>query len=440
MPAALAVIFLMLLCNGLLAASEIAVVSSRRERLRAMVRSGSKRAKTAIQLVDNPAAFLSTVQVGITIVGIYLGAFGERSLAEPLAAWVIAGWPAAEPFAHGLSMLVVVAVLTYLSLIIGELVPKRIAMLFPEQVAAFTARPMCWLAAVASPLVRILTVSTDAVVRLLGVPQTAKPVVTHDEVRVLLEQGKQAGVFDSIEHDMVKNVLRLDNRRVSALMTPRTDIVWLALEDSPDEVRAKVVSCNHTRFPVAQGGLDNIVGIVRARDLLSQVFSGHSLDLSAIMQQPLFVPESMTALELLEAFKDYPTHVAVVFDEYGGTQGLVTLNNVLEAIVGEIPKLGEDSDNEVVQREDGSWLLGGSLPVDELLDIIQLDSLPEAERGEFTTLGGFVMARLGKIPAPAESFIYGRHRFEVVDMDGHRVDKVLVSRVDDKAPEPPEAG
>ncbi|MCX7718962.1 MAG: hemolysin family protein [Candidatus Sumerlaeaceae bacterium] len=440
MGAALAVIFLLLFCNGLLAASEIAVVSSRRERLRAMARRGSRRAKAAIKLIDDPTRFLSTVQVGITIVGIFIGAFGERSLAEPLAATLIRMWPATEPFAQAAAMLFVVVVLTYLSLIIGELVPKRIAMLFPEQVALLTVRPMRHLAALASPVVRILTVSTNIVIRLLGVPQTAKPVVTHEEVRGLLEQGRQAGVFDSIEHDMVKNVLRLDDRRVSALMTPRTDIVWLALEDSPEEVKAKVTSCNHTRFPVAQGGLDNIVGIVRARDLLTQVYAGKPLDLASIMQQPLFVPESMTALELLEAFKDYPTHVAVVFDEYGGTQGLVTLNNVLESIVGEIPKPGEEQDSEVVQRADGSWLLGGSLPIDELLEIIQMDSLPEADRGEYTTLGGFVMARLGKIPAPAEHFDYGRHRFEVMDMDGNRVDKVLVSRIDDEPTETTEAG
>lgn len=416
----------MLLINGLLAASEISFVSARRNRLRALESKGSRRARAALRLAENPTRFLSTVQVGITLVGILLGAVGEGNLAIPLANRISAV-PALAPYAHAIALAIVVIVLTILSIVVGELFPKRLALAHPEAIAVVMARPMTILARVTSPLVSFLSLATDTLLRLFGIRTSYDHTVTIEEFKSLLEQGKITGLFDRIEHDIVKNALRLDERRVSGLMTPRRDIIWLDVDDSPEVMRSKIASCTHTRFPVGHGSIDNIMGVVRARDILGQVLLGQTPSLPQVVQPALFVPESMTALELLEALKKQGTHVAIAFDEYGGTQGIVTLNDILAAIVGDIPKPGEIPELEVVQRSDGSWLLGGSLPIQEFFDMFQLDRVSEDDRGDVQTLGGFVMNHLGRIPKAADYFEWANLRLEVMDMDGNRVDKVLVS-------------
>jgi putative hemolysin len=285
---------------------------------------------------------------------------------------------------------------------------------------------MRWLSVLTSPAVRLLTVSTDGLLRVLRVKPSAEPPVTEEEIQVLIEQGTQAGVFEEAEQDMVTGVFRLGDQQVSTIMTPRTEIVWLDLEDSPEETRRKITESAHTQFPVGQGSLDNILGVVQAKGLLSRCLARQPHDLKAVLQRALLVPETKPVLQVIELFRESRMHIALVIDEYGGLQGMVTINDILEGIVGDLPAVGEAPPG-AVQREDGSWLLDGLMPVDEFKEILQIDELPGEDRGYYHTLGGFVMTRLGHIPSAADHFEWAKFRFEVVDMDGRRVDKVLVA-------------
>jgi putative hemolysin len=288
------------------------------------------------------------------------------------------------------------------------------------------AAPMLLLSRLTSPLVRLLSISSNLVLRLLGAKPSDEPPVTEEEIKVMIEQGTQAGVFAEAEQDMVQAVFRLADRRVGTLMTPRTDVVWLDLDDTLEENQRKIFGSAHSRFPVAEGSLDHVVGVVLAKDLLSSCITGKTLDLREVLLSPMFVPESMPALHVLEQFRESRIHTALVIDEYGGFQGLVTLFDILESIVGEIPDAGDLADLEVTQREDGTWLVDGMLPVDELKEIFHLSTLPGEERGYYQTVGGFMMTFLGRIPVASDHFIWSDLRFEVVDMDGLRVDKILI--------------
>jgi putative hemolysin len=327
-----------------------------------------------------------------------------------------------EAIASGLAIMVV----TYLTLIIGELVPKQLALNNPERVASSVAGPMRMLAMFAAPVVHLLSTSTDMVMRLLGIMPSDEPMVTEEEIRVLLQQGTEAGTFEEVEQDMVERVFRLGDRRANALMTPRPDIVWLDLEDSLEENRQKITEGVHSRFPVCQGGIDNVLGVLHVNDLLVRSLVGEPIDLTTNLRQPLFIPESTRALSVLELFKKSSTHIAIVVDEYGVIQGIVTLNDILEAIVGDIPSVEDLEEPYAVQREDGSWLLDGMLSVDEFKDILKINKIPGEEKGNYHTLGGFVVMHLGHIPTAADHFQWQGLRFEVMDMDGNRVDKVLV--------------
>lgn len=420
------VVVLLIFVNGIFALSEIAVVSARKTRLQQWADEGNARARAALELANNPNQFLATIQIGITLVGILAGAFGGATIATELAV-ILSDITWLAPYGHPLSLTLVVLVITYLSLIVGELVPKRLALNNPERMAMAIAAPMQGLSRVAYPAVHLLGLSTEFLLRALGMKPSAEPPVTEEEIRALIEQGTQAGMFEEAEQEMVERVFRLGDRRVSAVMTPRTEIVWLDREASALEIRRTITESVHSRFLVADGSLDNVLGVVHAKDLLAHILGEQVVNLEATLQQPLYVPESMRALKVLELFKQSGTHIALVIDEYGGIQGLVTPSDILEAIVGDLPEAGEQVEPLAVQRPDGSWLLDGMLPVDEFKDLFDLGELPGEDQGIYQTLAGFVIMQLGRIPAATDYFIWEGLKIEVVDMDGNRVDKVLVT-------------
>lgn len=405
--------------------SEMAIVSARKVRLQQLANQGDLKARVALKLAESPNNFLSIVQVGITLINILNGVFGGATIAKRLEIYVKL-IPLFTPYSEPISFGIVVLVITYFSLIVGELVPKRLALNNPERIASIVAIPMRALAALASPIVYLLSGSTEMVLRILGITPSDEPQVTEEEIKILIEQGTEAGTFEEAEQDMVERIFRLGDRPVSSFMTPRPDIVWLDLEDTPQENREKMVDSAYSRYPVCQGGLDNVLGVIPVTDLLARSFRGESLDLTLGLRQPVFVPESTRGLKVLELFKQTITHIALVVDEYGVIQGLVTLNDVMSEIVGDVPSVDGDEEPQAVQREDGSWLLDGMLPVEEFLELFHQSELESEERGSYQTLGGFVITHLGRIPAAADHFEWQGMRLEVMDMDGNRVDKVLV--------------
>jgi putative hemolysin len=418
-------IILLVIINGVLAMSEMAVVSARKVRLQQRAEKGDAGACVALELANAPSRFLSTVQIGITLVGIFAGAFGGATIAAELDAR-LEQIPGLAPYSEAIALVAVVAAITYLSLIIGELVPKRLALNNPEGIAAKIARPMRRLSVIASPVVRLLGFSTESMLRLLGVRKNTEPLVTEEEIKLMIKQGTEAGMFDEAEQDMVMNVFRLGDRRTGALMTPRYEIVWIDIKDSPAEIERRFNEHRHSRFPVCDGSIDHVLGIVRAKDLLACCLAGEAIDLQAALRMPLFVPENMPALKALEMFKQTGTHLAIVLDEHGGMQGLVTHHDLMEAIVGDIPSAGLPTESPAVRREDGSWLLDGALPIDEFQQILGLKQMPDDEHGDYQTLAGFVLQQIGRIPVAGEQFEWRGLRFEVVDMDRRRIDKMLV--------------
>lgn len=427
-------ILLLILFNGVLAMSEIAIVSARKVRLQHRAEQGDQNARTALAIASQPNQFLSTVQIGITMVGILAGAFGGATLATELDA-MLAQVPVLAPYSKALSFGLVVLLITYLSLIIGELVPKRLGMSYAETVATRMAKPMRLLSKISYPAVRLLSLSTEAVLRLFGAHKVEEQPVSEDEVKILIRQGTEAGVFAPSEQSMLLNIFRLADQRVDALMTTRRDISWLDIGDSGEEIRHKLRQHPHTRFPVAAANLDNILGVVRAKDLLVASLAGESLDIKARMLPPLFVPESAPAMNVLEHFKTTGMHLAVIIDEFGVTQGIVTHHDILEAVVGDIPSPGASEDPYAVQRPDGSWLLDGALPIDQFKELFDLKQLRGVEPRDFQTLAGLILRVLGRIPVSGDRFDWNELRFEIMDMDRHRVDKVLVERLADTADE-----
>ncbi len=421
------IIFLLLIINGVFAMSELGILSARKIRLQQKSEEGDKSARVALELAESPNRFLSTVQIGITLVGILAGAFGGATLAERLGV-LLARIDWLKPYATGVAFAIVVLLTTYFTLVIGELIPKRLALNNPEKTALAMAKPMRFLSRIAAPVVSLLSASTDFGLRLLGITPPAEPPVTEEEIRVLMEQGTQVGVFEAAEQDMVEGIFRLNARYIDAIMTPRTEIEWLDLSESREEILADLLSSNHSRFPVGVDNLDNVQGILRAKDFLEKLVAGEPFEIRALLVPPLFVPDSMSALKVLELIKEAGVHEALVIDEYGGLLGMVTLYDVLKAIVGDIPGPGDDTEPEAVQREDGSWLLDGLLDIVDLKEILDVDELPEEDRIGFQTLGGFVMSQVGSIPTSGHSFDWNGYKFEILDMDGRRVDKVLVSK------------
>ena len=420
-------LFLILL-NGVLAMSEIAVVSSRKARLQKLADDDSPGAQSALQLSNEPSTFLSTVQVGITTVGILSGAIGETALADPLTVW-ISGFPLLEPYARGAAMTIVVVGLTYFSVVIGELVPKQLGLLAPEKTASLIAPPMNMLARITRPLVWSLSASSSFLLRMLGAVRQGEPPVTDEEIKVLMEQGSEAGVFHESEQAIVSNVLRLDEQRIGAIMTHRNDIYVLDLDEPEDVIRNRIAESPYTRIVVCRDGLDHIVGILRTADILKDALAGRQIAVDLSLRPPLYVPEGVTTTHLLENFRKARQQCALIVDEYGELQGLVTLTDVLTSIVGELPSSDLPEDQDIIVREDGSWLIDGSVTIERMKSVLGIDEeLPGEEENAFNTLGGFVMHELGRIPTASDHFEVADCRFEVMDMDKNRVDKVLVAR------------
>lgn len=411
------IIVVLAVLNGVFAMSEAAVISSRKARLQQLIDKGDENARAALLLAENPNRFLSTVQVGITLIGQLSGAFAGATIAEALALNFV-GTPIA-PYAQAVSFTLVVLLTTYLSLIIGELVPKRLALQSPERIASIIAPPMQVLSRITSPIVWFLSTSTSLVLRLLGVRETGDSPVTEEEIQVMIQQGIDAGVFEESEHDMVQGVFRLDIRRVSNLMTPRTEVVWLNTRDSNEGNQKIIMDSHHSRFPLCDNDLDHVIGIVQTKDILSRLFSGQSFDLRAVMKEPVFVPESMNASKLLDVFRESGKNSALVIGEYGGLEGMITIQDILEDIVGDI------EEPTTTQREDGSWLVDGMIPIDDFRQLINVDEIPGAH-DTFETLAGFVMTQQGNIPKEGDTFVWNKFHFEVMDMDGNRIDKILV--------------
>ncbi|HYG24397.1 MAG TPA: hemolysin family protein [Verrucomicrobiae bacterium] len=421
----IAIIFLLLLANGVFAMAEIAVVSARKTRLRRLAEQGHDNARIALELAESPNRFLSTVQIGITLVGIFAGAVGGATLASKLAVPIgqisfLASH--ADKFAFG----IVVAVLTYFSLVLGELVPKRLGLSNPENIAMLVARPMNWVARVAGPVVNFLSFSTEGLLRLIGFKPEKEVTVSEEEVRVMMQEGVRAGAFNKVESHIVHSALELDKLPVREIMTPRPKVIWLNQNDDHEQVWHKIVVSGHSHFPVYEGNRDRTVGVVAVKAIYANLAAGAGVNLKDLMTPPLIVPETQTVLQLVETFKQAGKHIALVTDEFGSMAGLVTLIDVMEAIVGEFPSQGERAKPEAKRRDDGSWL------IDAMIDLEAVEkALPGFKFGldaytEYQTLAGFVVKTFGRVPREGETFESQGYVFEVLDMDRHRVDKVLV--------------
>jgi putative hemolysin len=426
------VLVFLIILSGFFVLSEIAVISSRKARLQHLVNKGNFRAKAALEFAKTPGPFLSTVQVGITLVGILAGAFGEYALAEHIAQNVEQWFPFPE-YAHAIALTLVVAMITYFSVVVGELFPKEIALRNPERMAMYVAVPMRVLLGMMKPVVGVLDYSTRILLKVLRIKESTDPSVTEEEIKVMIEEGTKAGTFNEVEQEMVERVFRLSDKHVNALMTPRTDIVWLDVDDSNEENIRKIKESSHSFFPVCKQNIDSVLGVVHVKDLFHRAISGSSFSLEQCVRQPLYVVESMPAVQLIEQFKQSGVHFAFLVDEYGGIQGLITLNDILKAVVGQEISEEDKSNPYVVRRADGSYLIDGALMIDEFKELFNLENVTEEEIGNYRTLAGLVINQMGKIPA-AGQFIHWRDlRIEVVDMDGNRIDKLLVNKTQSPA-------
>jgi putative hemolysin len=423
----IAFLFALILVNGVFAMSEIALVSSRRARLAQLAEAGNSGAARALELAKDPTRFLSTVQVGITSIGILSGAVGEAAIADRLRV-VYASVPILAPYAPTLALVSMVVVLTYVALIFGELVPKRLGLTRPEKIAAFVAGPMSALAALGRPLVYLLSASTDLVLTMLRVSRSKAPAVTPEEIKILMTEGAQEGVFHQVERDLVANVLHLDERRVGAVLTPRSEVVVLDVEGTTAENHAALMAGPHAVLPLCRGGLDDVIGFVRVTDVLASMLRNESTGFEQLAAPPLFVPRTVTLMALLQQFKQTRLPVALVVDEFGSVVGLVSLTDVTAAIVGELPETGDD-DPAFVPRADGSLLVDGGVEIDRLEDRLVVDGLIDDDQPDVHTLGGLAMALLGRVPKVGDVFDRAGQRFEIVDMDGNRVDRVLITPV-----------
>lgn len=424
------VIALLLLLNGIFAMYEIALISARRSNLEEEAKSGRLGAQTALALLAEPEKVLSAIQVGITLIGIASGAFAGLALAEDVAPLLKnVGWLA--PHAHTLSVIIVVGVITYLSLIIGELVPKTIALNNAEAIAIFLSPAMKVFGSVTYPVVWILSISTKIVLKLFGVQNRNEALVTEEELRMFLKKGSEHGVIEKEESDMINEVIRFGDKRAGALMVPRVDVVWIDIHQTNDEILSEVLHSSYPRMPVCEDEIDNIKGVVNVREVLAYYIQHQTLHLEELLLDPLYIPEQAPALKVLEMFRETKKHFGIVINEYGSVEGIITLHDLTENIMGDLPALGDVDDPEVFQREDGSYLMDGSMKVEDVEDLLNVPSFfdSDEERPAVNTLGGLAMYQLNRIPAIGDKFSAGGYLFEIVDMDGNRVDKVLVKSV-----------
>ena len=424
-----ALLLFLILLNALFAMSEMALTTSRKARLAVMVEAGEPGALAAQVLHDDPTKFLSTVQIGITSISVLNGIVGDAAFSQPLSAWLHAVAPLLGPRASAITATaLVVAIITFLTIIFGELVPKRLGQMYPERVAVLVARPMDMLSTATRPFVWLLSACTKATLRLLGIHHAPSRSVTEEEIAASLEEGLDAGVIEAQEHQMVRNVFRLDERQIGSMMIPRTEITWLDQNAPLAELLTQMTTNGHSRYPVCRDGLDDVVGVIQAQDLLVPLSRGETPNLATLMHAPVFVPETLSGMELLDQFRATSAELVFVVDEYGAVQGVITVRDVLEAITGEFSPPSAD-DAWAVQRSDGSWLMDGLIPVPEMKDRLEIRELPEEDRGRYNTLAGMIMLLLGRLPQTTDVVDWDVWRFEVVDLDGKRVDKVLVSRI-----------
>ena len=425
--------FLLILVNGMFAMSEMALITAKRSRLTKLAEDGNRAAAAAVKLGQEPTRFLSTVQIGLTVIGVLNGIIGESAFAPPLAEKFRSFGMDTEA-SHIVATVIVVMTITYLTIVIGELVPKRLGQSNPEGIACLFSIPMQTLSTITRPFVRLLSVSTDTILRILGKHEQTSPSVTEEEIHALLEEGSEAGIIEQQEHEMVRNVFRLDERQLGSLMVPRSEIIYLDTTLPLEKNMNLVAESEHSRFPVCHGSLQSLVGVINAKQLLSQTLKGRVTNLAENLQPCVFVPETLTGMELLDHFRTSGTQMVFVVDEYGETQGLVTLQDLLEAVTGEfVPRNIEDS--WAIEREDGSWLLDGLIPVPELKDTLDLKSVPEEDKGVYHTLSGLVMWLLGRMPQTGDITTWEGWRLEVVDMDSNRIDKVLASKIEEQEAE-----
>ncbi len=419
------IIFLLIVLNGVFAMSEMALVSARKVRLQKRIDEGDKGSIAAAKLAEDPADFMSTMQIGISTITILSGILGEAALSEPVAKYLFE-LGMREAVAHTLSIVFVVAIITYVNIVVGELAPKRLGQIAPENIARIVSRPVLWLTAVMLPIVRFLSGSTYLVLRVIGIRNTQGPKMTSDEIHAILVEGSQSGLIDEQEHQMVRNVFRLDDRKIASLMVPRLDVTWLSVNDNLEKNLEIIERSEFSRFPVCRDSINDVMGVVMAKNVLTQAFNKETLNLEAIMQPPLYVPESLNGMELLNLLRSSQTEMALVVDEYGDIQGIVTVQDLLEAITGEF-QTDDDEDSYAIQREDGSWLLDGLIPSHDIKDRLKIKNLPEEERGLYNTLSGLMMMQLGRIPKTADKIEWSGWVLEIVDMDGKRIDKVLAT-------------
>jgi putative hemolysin len=418
------IILALIILNGFFAMSELAVVSSRQARLQGLAKEGDARAARALKLAEDPSRFLSAVQIGITLIGILTGAFGGATIAERLSAW-LSQFPAIAAYSNPVAVAIVVIIITYLSLILGELVPKRIALAAPEKIAMMVAGPLLIVAKVSKPFVSLLSVSGSAVLSVLGIKETDKDHVTEEEVRTVIAEGTASGVIDPVERTMLEGVLRLADRPIRAIMVPRPDIVWIDIDDPEEQIRDELVTGTASRVVVAKAGnIDEPLGVVRKKDLLAQMLRGEPLDIPSCMVQPLYVPEGISVLTLLNMFKTQPAHLAIVVDEFGSVEGLVTPTDVLEAIAGDFTHSGAGETPEILPRGDGSYLVDGAASLDTISETF---GIKMREEDDFHTVAGLVLDALGRIPTTGERLEIGTWSVEIVDMDGRRIDKLMFS-------------
>ena len=424
----IAILFGLILLNGFFAMSEIALVAARKARLQNLAQQGDSSAATALRLGEDPTYFMSAVQIGITSIGVLNGIVGEAALSPPFSTW-LQSWGLTAEIANPLATVLVVVSITYFSIVLGELVPKRMGQLNPEGIARFVARPMLWLAIIAKPFVMLLSGSTHLLLRILGIKDDGGAGVTEEDIHMLLSEGSDAGVIEEQEHQMVRNVFRLDDRQIASFMVPRNDVVFLDADKSLEENLSQVEAHRYSRFPVVRGNWEKVLGIVSTSQLLNQMLRGASPSLTEHLNPAVFVPESLTGMELLENFKDSGGQMVFIIDEYGEIQGIVTLHDMMEAITGEFKPQHQD-DAWAVQREDGSWLMDGLIPIPELKDRLGLRSVPEEDKGRYHTLSGMLMLQLGRLPQTTDHCDWEGWRLEVIDMDGTRIDKVLASALE----------
>lgn len=419
------IILILIIFTGYLSMAELAVVSIRKAKMQKYLEEGNKNAQIVFDLLEDPNEFLSTVQIGISLIGVLTGAFGGVTLADPLAAYI-----SFIPYSGPVSVAIVVIVTTYLTLVIGEIVPKVIALNDPERIALKVAKSMVVLEKVSKPVSFILAKSSRFLLWLMRIEDKSEDVVTEEEIELMIKEGREDGTIEKEEEDIIKRVFKLDDQKVESIMTPRNEIIWIDLEDDREINKIKIIESKRSIFPIASGELDDFIGVVQAKDILSAMFTDEKFDVHKIVKEPLVVSEHLETLELLKEFKENQgyVHMSLVVDEFGSVEGLITLNDLLEGIVGDIPGIDEEAEPEAIQRADGTWLIDGRYPIDKFKELFDFkDPLPDEEEDNYTTLAGFILSISGKIPNEEDIFECGRFVFEIIDMDGHQIDKVIVT-------------